>query len=70
VVAAGSESPGGQAVLPLLDYVSATSVYLQGIDVEEIIGTIHAAPDGSVSFKVHGHVNGVIGQGCKIGVGS
>ena len=23
-------------------YVSTTSVYLQGIDVEEIIGTIHA----------------------------
>ena len=42
VVAAGSESPGGQAVLPLLDYVSTTTVYLQGIDVEEIIGTIHA----------------------------
>ena len=25
-------------------YVSTTTVYLQGIDVEEVIGTIHARP--------------------------
>ena len=36
LAAAGHPAPARHS------YVSTTSVYLQGIDVEEIIGTIHA----------------------------